>query len=162
VGDTSLLTVQNGLASLFSDRFFNAGSIQALAAVGINVERDGTLSFDAQKFNNKLASDPQAVKDFFTTSQFGFVDRLKKTVDRLSSGDYAVLINRLDALNGTIADANAKIADWDKRLDAQRNLLLTRFYYMETAIGKMQNQLNVIEQIRSFQLALNSYTTTRR
>jgi flagellar hook-associated protein 2 len=148
-GDSSVLAVETDLGNLFSGQILGAGAIRSLAAVGISVEKDGTLSFDAAKFTAKLASDPQSVKDFFTNTQFGFVARLKKSIDRLSSSDHALLVNRLDAINQTIIDKNNAIADWNQRLDAERNLLLLKFYRMETLIGQMQSQLTAISQIQS-------------
>ena len=69
--------------------------------------------------------------------------------DRLSSGEHALLINRMDAINVNIRTANAKIEDWNKRLETQKNALLLKFYRMDLAIAKMQDSLKVIGQLQT-------------
>ncbi|MBX7074393.1 MAG: flagellar filament capping protein FliD [Pirellulales bacterium] len=148
-GDSSVLQVDTELASLFSRRVFRAGSLQSLQSVGLSLEKDGSLKFDSAKYDDKLATDPQAVKDLFSTKQFGLADRIRSMTDRLSSGEHALLINRMDAINVNIRTANAKIEDWNKRLETQKNALLLKFYRMDLAIAKMQDSLKVIGQLQT-------------
>lgn len=161
-GDSSVLRVDSDLARLFSQRIFQAGSIQSLATVGISLERDGTLSFDEAKFNAELLANPNGVKDFFTTKQTGFIDRLRTSIDQLSAGENAILVKRLEALSRTIESHSSKITDWNVRLTRQREQLLLKFYRMEEAIGKMQNDLSAITSMQQSALAIMAASAQRR
>ncbi len=122
------------------------------------MQQDGTLSFDSTKFDAAFASNPQSVKDFFTTATNGFSDRLKSTVDRLAAGKNAILVNHLQALNTTITNDNDKIKQWTARLDAERNTLLLSFYRMDNAIAQMQSQMALLNQIQGIGIFANGFS----
>jgi flagellar hook-associated protein 2 len=161
-GETSVLRIDTDLARVFSQRVVQAGSIQSLATVGLSLNRDGTLVFDEAKFNAELAANPQGVKDFFTTPKSGFVARLRSTIDQLSGGENSVLVRRLEAISSTVESQTVKIADWNQRLEKQKNQLLIKFYRMEEAIGKMQNDLAAVTNLQQTALAFMSASSQKR
>ncbi|MBN2296430.1 MAG: flagellar filament capping protein FliD [Pirellulales bacterium] len=65
-GDSAALRLDVDLSTMLSGRFLGVGSIQSLAEVGLDIKKDGTLSFDAAKFSTQFEKDPDAVARFFT------------------------------------------------------------------------------------------------
>lgn len=68
-GDTNLMLVQQELFSYISKGAGElSGSIKAVSQVGMNLELDGTLSFNKNTFNQAIQDNFEDVKDFFTYS----------------------------------------------------------------------------------------------
>ncbi|MHB1036272.1 MAG: flagellar filament capping protein FliD [Pirellulales bacterium] len=146
-GDSSALRMGSELLSLLSGRFLGVGPIQALQTVGISLKDDGSLSLDQNKLKAKFAEDPDAVKKFFTDKDRGVSARFNKLLEQLAGEKNSLLTNRLGAIQHKIMDNQKRIDFMNERLESQRQRLLTDFYRMETAIGKLQNSLNAISSI---------------
>ena len=68
-GDTNLMLVQQELFSYISKGAGElSGSIKSASQVGMNLELDGTLSFNKSTFNQAIQDNFEEVKDFFTYS----------------------------------------------------------------------------------------------
>ncbi len=147
VGDSAALRIDIDFSTLLSGRFTGAGSIRSLETLGISIESDGTLSFDSERFEERFASDPQSVQDFFTTEDNGFSDRFVELVDQLAAADDSLLLNRVEALATTIANNNSRIEFLDERLERERERLLNDFFRMEQAIAETQASLSAIQTL---------------
>lgn len=78
--------IRSTITSLVGD-----STIGVATAIGIDLQRDGTLKFDRTKFTNAMQSDPAAVERFFTrggstTASLSFA----AATDRTAAGSYAV------------------------------------------------------------------------
>lgn len=149
-GQSTILSVETRLSSVLSTRFFSTGAVQSLEAVGIQLQDDGTLKFDSSKFGDAVDANPEGVKDFFTKTDFGFVDQLRNATKAIATNQNALIVTKLDALSTNITNNNDKIDDWNKRLDVQKNALLLKFYNMDTLIGKLQSSAKVVSGIQNF------------
>ena len=147
-GNGTALRLDSELSYLFSGSFAGAGSIRSLAAVGVTMGSDGALSFDSAKLRAKYVADPTAVEDFFTTAQFGVSAKFDAMLEGLAESDTSLLTNRIETLADTIDRNQERIAFMDERLDVQRERLLTQFYQMEVAVGKMQSSLSLLDSIQ--------------
>jgi flagellar hook-associated protein 2 len=147
-GDATALRLDTDLPRLLSDSFAGAGSIHSLRELGITLKDDGKLELDKSKLQSKYAQDPQAVKQFFTQEKLGLADKFDDLIERLAGGSDSLLAARLDALHSKIEENSAKIDAWNSRLAAQRDRMLLSFYRLETAIGKQQANLSVLEGIQ--------------
>jgi flagellar hook-associated protein 2 len=143
-----------------------AGNLGSFKTVGIELTRDGKLSFDKAAFVTQYAADPARAQAFFDT----FTDGATGTAGTFDPGrDKAVgLARRLDTIalvatkgaadddpetsargvletiidnhNGTLRDLNTRIDGWDTRLENRRHALQRQFTAMETALGTLKNQ----------------------
>jgi flagellar hook-associated protein 2 len=147
-GDSSLLRVETELANLLSGRLFGAGSIQSLETLGISLEGNGHLSFDRGRLDSQLASNPDAVKEFLTTKDFGLSDRLESVIDQLAAGENSLLINRLESLLRTIEQNNERIETMNERLERSRERLLEEFIRLESNIARIQSGLTALQAIQ--------------
>jgi flagellar hook-associated protein 2 len=149
-GDGSLLQVESNLTSLLSGTINGAGSIQSLAALGITINQDGSLQLDSNQLQNQLATNPQAVQQFFTTAGSGFSDRISGLVDQLAGPTNSLLVNRVTTLNDTIQSNQQRIATLNARLTADQQRLTLEFNNAEVAVSKMQANLNALASIQGF------------
>ncbi len=156
-GDSTALRLDTDLSYMLSGRFFGAGSIGSLAEIGIDIGKDGTLTFSRSKFDAKYAADSGAVREFFDTEDLGFADKFGGLIDQLGAAETSLLTNRTDTLTNKIQQNQARLDQLDARLEVQREQMYLSFYRMETAIGKMQNSLSIVEAIQP--LAVQSSST---
>ena len=147
-GDSTALRLETDLSDFVSDRFLGIGSIQSLAQIGIDIGKDGSLTFDSTVLKGLFENDREAVQKFFTTEESGFSAKFASLTDRLTNQDNSVTTNRYVALGTKIEENTAKIEEMDSRLEFERERLETEFYLMELAITKMQSNLDFISSIK--------------
>lgn len=113
------------------------GTIDRLDDLGIAVDRDGRLSVaDSDKLTTALTDNPTDVETFFTTSTTGFAAKFDSLLDSLiESGD-----NAQERLTDNNSGLDRQIADLERRLTQQRELLTSSFIAMETAQSQIQQQ----------------------
>ncbi|MGY1747451.1 flagellar filament capping protein FliD [Blastococcus sp. SYSU D00695] len=154
-GDSTL----RGLAGQILDTVAQAVGGTSAAVAGLQLTRDGKFTFDKAKFTAKLATDPQLVRDLFTkkavvdsgvdgiagnaddrTTPLGIsakLEALAKSASDSSTGSLVLLAKGEDSL---AKDLQARIDNWDIRLELRRTALTAQFTAMEKALGTMQNQ----------------------
>ena len=81
-GDSRALRIDTDLSRLMSGQFFGVGPIQSLGSLGIRLEADGSLSFDAEKLSDAFDEDPDAVEQLFASEDLGFAAKLETLIDQ--------------------------------------------------------------------------------
>lgn len=146
-GDAAALRLDNDLSGFFSG-VAGAGQFRAAAELGISVQQDGSLSLDEERLKARFAEDPQAVQQFFAAKDTGFAARLDRLLEQAAGPQNSLLASRLKTLENKVAAQQSRVEAMNKRLEAERQRLLLDFYRMETAIGKLQNNMNAISSIQ--------------
>ena len=88
-------------------------------------------------------------KSFFTSDESGFAPRFAALAETLAGDDQSLLANRATALAAKIKTNDERITLLDARLENERQRLLTQFYRMEAIVGKMQNNLAVLQSFQA-------------
>lgn len=146
-GDAAALRLDNDLSGFFSGTV-GSGQFRAAAELGISVQQDGTLSLDEERLKARFAEEPQAVQQFFAAKDTGFAARLDRLLEQAAAPQGSLLASRLKALENKVTAQQSRLEAMNKRLEAERQRLLLEFYRMETAIGKLQNNMNAISSIQ--------------
>lgn len=152
-GDTTVLRLENDLTRLLSGRFSGVGEIRSVAEIGIGFKDDGTMEFDSAKLKARFAESPDAVKRFFTDSQQGFAAKFDKLLEALTGKDVSLMAQRFISLSRKYEENTRKLEWWDAKLEKRREQLMLYFYRMETAIAKLQGQMNVLSAIRPLDMS---------
>ncbi len=147
-GDAAALRLDSDLSGFFSG-VVGAGSFRAAAELGISLQQDGSLSLDEERLKAQFADNPQAVQQFFAAKDTGFAARLDRLLEQAAGQKGSLLASRLKALEDKVAAQQSRLEAMNDRLEAQRQRLLLEFYRMETAIGKLQNNMNAISSIQA-------------
>jgi flagellar hook-associated protein 2 len=111
----------------------------SLAAYGLDIDRYGTLTFDAAKFQAAYQADPAGVQAAFTGSG-GWVKRVEAVADAASLPASGSVSQQIKALNASIAHENDDIAAWDDRLALKQASLEQIYTNLETQLTKLQAQ----------------------
>jgi flagellar hook-associated protein 2 len=114
--------------------------IAALRDLGITVANDGTLKLsDKAKLVSAAERDPAAVQRLFSAEPEGIGARLSERLGGFLGSD-GLLRNRRTAADARIRRLDARIKEWDTRLDARENALRKEFARVQETIASLQGQ----------------------
>lgn len=165
-GDSTVQTLRNAMFSTlrrqnegFSDTY------NFLTQVGVRVGNGGKLEFDANRFREAYAEDPDAVAAIFSQrtlaptdddpntedeieySELSVVSQLEEFADSYVSSIGGVLQNRRDALDSQIQLQEDRIESIQASLERKRAALQQQFLAMEQAIASFQTQGATLNQL---------------
>jgi flagellar hook-associated protein 2 len=125
--DGSLRALQSSLLSGVT-RTVGNGAFASLASLGISMNDDGTLSVNATKLSDVLTKNPSAVQNFFqNTSLTGFANLLAQDLRNLSDPTQGLVTVDLAQNQQQQNTLNSSILDFQDRLAAEQQHLLTQF-----------------------------------
>jgi flagellar hook-associated protein 2 len=125
--DAGLRTLQTSLLADATFTVNGSNGLVNLAALGIDMQNDGTLSIDAQKVSNALASNPSGVQDFFQNLTTGFATNFNKDLNSLTAPTQGPLNLDLAENRTQQADLGDRIANFQVQLATQKQHLLAQF-----------------------------------
>jgi flagellar hook-associated protein 2 len=122
--DTDLRLLQSSLEAdatyTTTDPTSVSSGFSNLAALGITMNNDGTLTVDSSTLSNALTSDPAAVQNFFTNSNStGFADNINSDLTNLTDPVNGILNQDLASNQSQQNDVNTEITNFQTQLAAQ-------------------------------------------
>lgn len=106
------------------------------SAYGINITRDGTVTFDQDAFTTAMAADPATVKSALATIAQRVADA-GKTASDTYTGSISL---KIQGEQSTVKDLNDQITDWDTRLADRRSTLEKTYANLEVQLQQLQSQ----------------------
>jgi len=165
-GDSTAMRLQTRLRSLVSSKIKDTGDFKTLTSVGIEIDRDGVMSFDKTKFTEALEQSPEEVMSIFNgeseTDGFdGMAVRMDSYLDQLMQSNTGLIPRRLDFYDTRIESLNDDIEDVERKVEMTRARYVEQFAAMESAISEMNQQMSWMQsQISS--LNVNSQASNNR
>ncbi|APZ49655.1 hypothetical protein BW721_08285 [Jeotgalibaca sp. PTS2502] len=155
-GDSSLIRLQSQLRSLLTNAVDNGNSGSNTAkSIGIEVDRYGVASFDANKLKEALKEDSSKVRDLFTFTKTSGNAAGETVEEEIGIGQkFESLINSFtDSKDGIIATKNAtydklikniteRITVFNDRLETKRQQYITKFTALDVAMMEAESQLS--------------------
>ncbi|HYG05659.1 MAG TPA: flagellar filament capping protein FliD [Stenotrophomonas sp.] len=138
-GDAMVRGLQQQMRSQVS------GSVTELKALGVSIATDGSLSFDAAKFDNALAADPSAAEKMFG-SDGAVAKGLNGMLNSNLNSTNGSITLRTNSLNAQIKDLEEQLDDLDKRMEDATKRYTARFTAMDTLVAQMQTTSNYLSQ----------------
>lgn len=146
-----------------------AGALGSLRDVGIEVSRQGKITFDSAKFGTAYAADPAKTRKYFdsysdvahanaTAGVFnagwdtanGVARKLEviglvategvRLPTRPNATTEGLLTGLINRKNDFIGDLNDQVTAWDSRLAVRKSALEKQFSGLEVALGRMKQQ----------------------
>ncbi|MEQ8662362.1 MAG: flagellar filament capping protein FliD [Gammaproteobacteria bacterium] len=118
-----------------------------LFELGVETERDGTLTLNAQTFDSALEFDPEGVAEMFARADSGLATRFVALADRLNSAG-GLLDSRETSLNGRIRSIESDRVNLQARLQRREATLVQQFSALDVLVA----QLNTTSSFLSTQL----------
>ncbi|MEX0824713.1 MAG: flagellar filament capping protein FliD [Pirellulaceae bacterium] len=147
-GSSETLRIETSFSRLLSGAVRGNGEITSLAEVGLSLNDNGKLSLSESKLKARLASDPEAVEQFFTKEETGLAARLDQLAERIAGSEHGLLMGRNETLTRQIEQNRDRVETLNERLENERERLLKQFYSVEEAIAKLQSNQQYISQIQ--------------
>jgi flagellar hook-associated protein 2 len=124
---------------------------------GLQLTKDGALTFDASAFKTAFAANPALVQAVFSGAYAAGADstlntpddpittqgvgaRLKTLSTMASDKATGMLTSLANGQDTRALDIQAQIDDWTTRLTLRQKTLTDQFSAMETALGTLKNQ----------------------
>lgn len=147
LGDATLLGIRSQLAMvLTSVAGSNSTGLRTLAGIGINLQADGTLQFDANKLGDALNSQPTQVANLFSGAT-GYGGKLSSLL-----GGYLGSGGLLDTRSSTLSAQGKSLDDQQDRLDTRMQAVQDRYLAQFTALDTMMAQMNQTSSFLTSQL----------
>lgn len=140
--DTTVRTVMEGLRSAVSSTVSGlTGDYSLLADVGVTSTKDGTLSFDASKLSEALASDENGVSQLFggLGSAGGVFDRLHDYLSDVT-GSGGLLEVRNKSITDNLSSLTERIAAGERSVAAFEQTLRDQFSSLEVLVNQLKSQ----------------------
>lgn len=106
------------------------------SSVGIILGKDGSISFDADKFASALASDPEGTASFVQT----IAQRVQDVADAISDPYDGSLTSRIKSQDSLVTQYTTQISDWDVRLELRRSTLQSTYSALEVTLSNLNAQ----------------------
>ena len=125
----------------------DASSFGAPSLLGVSLQRDGTVTFDRDKFMEAATSDLEQVTRMFTSgfeegAEEGVLDRMVAAADIASAYGTGLLSTAEESEKSRIESFTDQIDAFEERLD-RKEIQLRRLYSgLEVAIGSLNSQSN--------------------
>lgn len=104
--------------------------------VGIVIGRDGTFTFDEEKFAAALAADPARTQSMVA----GLAERVASVATSVSDKYDGSLTRKIQGQEGLVRDVGNQIESWDRRLDVRRASLQRTYAALEVTLSNLQSQ----------------------
>jgi len=111
----------------------------SLADVGIQLDRNGQLTFDAERFAAAYAEDPDRVASRFLGAD-GFAARMEKVAKAASDPIDGSITRAIAGRTTGIERLEEGIESWDRRLELRRTSLERQYAALEVALSQLNSQ----------------------
>jgi flagellar hook-associated protein 2 len=154
VGAAGALTVTSNLADTTSPtnttlNYTNASDINSLTSLGISVNNDGSLTFDASSLDSVLNSDYSSVASFFQNASSWGQNFSNVLTDSGSSSSTGILGLAATANSTTESTLNAEISKEQSYISAQQSSLTTELNSANQVLEELPSQLQGINELYS-------------
>lgn len=142
VGETTTLGVFTGDSTVRNLRGAIAKAMQhpvdgvSPSTIGISTDRNGVLTFDAEKFAAALADDPDAVQAVFS----GVAARVQDVTGQYSDKYDGMLTQRITGQQDEVKSLKTQSERWDVRLEQRRATLERTYSQLEVQLSNLQAQ----------------------
>lgn len=144
-GDATARGIQSRLSGLVTSQVGGLPSdLSALSMIGIKTERDGTLSFDKTKFEEKIEADPQGVARLFASDDVlgttGIAKTFYDTVEGYVNSTDGVLTAKKKGITTSVKRMDETIEAMERRIEQYESMLYKQFEAMNRVVSDLQYQ----------------------
>jgi flagellar hook-associated protein 2 len=163
-GDYSVISLKNQILTMVSSAVttssLDANGLPITSSAGSNglqLTKDGALTFDATAFQAAFAANPTLVQQVFggvvgvgpdgvantpddPVTTDGLAARLQTLADQASDTVSGMLVGLAKGQDTQATDLQSQIDDWTTRLQLRQQTLTDQFTAMETALGTLKSQ----------------------
>lgn len=156
VGDPTLRTILFEIRKIMSQPVEGiSGDVNALAAIGVTTERDGSLKINTDtnkvKLDDILASDFDAVGNIFAADK-GYANTLSDLIESYTQSS-GIIDTRTGGMEKQLEDISTEREELDRRIEKLEQRLLAQFTAMDQLVSGLKStgefltqQFNLLSQ----------------
>ncbi|VBB12143.1 flagellar filament capping protein FliD [Burkholderia stabilis] len=145
LGDSTLNTIKNALASIVASGVSGTGSTVNLASIGVTLQADGTLQVDNTALNGALQSNPSGVATLFN-SKTGIGQQLTTNITNYTQTN-GLIAARTTALNNdlkSVTQQQSNLSNYVAQLTTQYQ---AQFTALNTLMATMNSNSQYLTQL---------------
>lgn len=147
LGDATANGVNNALRSLMGQNYTTGSTtIQNLADIGIQVDKNGVMSLDTTKLDKALTSDPNAVKTMLADSTNGLSAKVDNVLNPYLQYN-GILDTRTQSINNQLQSITKQQTDLQTRLAQYQKSLMSQFTAMDSYVSQMNQSLSFLSKL---------------
>jgi flagellar hook-associated protein 2 len=147
LGDVTATGVNNALRSLMGQNYTTGSTtIQNLADIGIQVDKNGVMSLDTTKLNQALAADPNVVKTLLTDPTNGVSAKVDSVLNPYLQYN-GVFDSRTASINSQLKTITTQQADLQARLNQYQTSLMAQFTAMDSYVAQMNQSMSFLSKL---------------
>jgi flagellar hook-associated protein 2 len=123
------------------------------STIGFTINNDGSVTFDAAKFQAALTADPNGTHAMMQSISSAVATQATAQSDPISGA----LTSRVSSLTSDIKGLNSQVAAWTTQLSTRQAALEAAYAAMETQLSALKTQSNWLSQ--QFPTTINSNGT---
>jgi len=143
-GDRSAVGLLNRLRSTLQQASDASTVYESLGAVGLSLQRDGTIKVDNAKLDAALA-DPDELARAFSTLKTGFAQRFKALGDSVL-GTEGLLTTRANGLRDSISRNDKDQKRFEERIARVQARLLRQYSALDTSLNQLNGLGGFVQQ----------------
>lgn len=137
-GNSSLRSVVDSFTASLRTEIAGNATYARPTLVGMVLDRNGALTYDAAKFKEALNAAPAEIEALFGFSGMG--GAFVSATDRATSFGNGTISAQLQSITDSTARLKTREADARRRLEARREALIAQFTQMESALSRLNTQ----------------------
>jgi flagellar hook-associated protein 2 len=144
-GDTGLQSLEFSLRNAIQQGFPGGDpkdsetQIVQMSQIGIEFERNGTVSFREDKFNKALEKNFTAIGEAIS-GPLGFANQLRNLLDGYTRVGSGMLSIREQGIRARIKTIDDQIEEKTRMVDQKRQQIVDQFSRLESSLGNLQRQ----------------------
>lgn len=142
-GDTSLQTMEYRMRNLLHEGFFvgepDSGEVLHLNQLGVEFEKNGSLSFKEDKFEKSVEGNFDKVAQA-VTGPMGIANQLRVLLDGYTRSSNGFLNIKEKAIRDRIKDIDNQIDDKTRYVEKRKQAITDQFARLEGTLGNLQRQ----------------------
>ncbi|MGH9467526.1 MAG: flagellar filament capping protein FliD [Terriglobales bacterium] len=141
--DQTIMELQQNILSDASFSISGNSGVTNLAAIGISMNEDGTLSLDTSTLSAAMASNYSAVQNLFQqTSPTGFAQNFANDLSNLTDPASGPIALDQQGITLSTNDLNQQITDFQTNLNAQEQQLMQVYSQVAATIEEMPGMVS--------------------
>ncbi|HUX82040.1 MAG TPA: flagellar filament capping protein FliD [Halothiobacillus sp.] len=147
LGDATANGVNNALRSLMGQNYTTGSTtVQNLADIGIQVDKNGVMTLDTTKLNQALTTDPNAVKTMLTDSTNGLSAKVDNVLNPYLQYN-GILDSRTQSINTQLQSITKQQSDLQARLNQYQTSLMAQFTAMDAYVAQMNSSMSFLAKL---------------
>jgi flagellar hook-associated protein 2 len=151
-GDSILAVAQQALSSIADYTNFS-GSVTNLSGLGLDLDTQGHLTFNAAEFEQSTGNNFTAVSQFLGDSTSGFLGIATSALNNLEDPTVGAVKTEEQSITTDLTSLNSKIADQEAQINQFQQNLVDQLSQADATIATLQSQVQFFQGL--FQIENN-------